>query len=147
MPETGLKGFDRTVQETNAWLHEISMAMNHPSKQLAYHALRGVLFALRDRLPVDEAFDFAAQLPMLMRGFFFEGYQAADKPEKYHHDEFLQRVRYEVQLAGGINPERATRAVLQVLSHHMDLGEVNHIRQALPADLRKLWPELTELEI
>lgn len=140
MAETGHRGFDRTVQETNTWLHEISDEMEDPRSSVAYHALRGVLFALRDRLPPDEVFDLSAQLPLLVRGLFFEGYSSKGKPEKYSHDEFLQRVRDELQTVGGANTDRAVRAVLTVLSRHIGEGEIRDVCGDLPADLRRLWP-------
>lgn len=52
--------------------------MGPPDRQMAYHALRGVLFTLRDRLTVEEAAHFASQLPLLIRGIFYEGYRSAD---------------------------------------------------------------------
>ena len=44
----------------------------HPHK--AYLALRTVLHALRDRLTLEEAVQLGAQLPMLVRGFYYEGW-------------------------------------------------------------------------
>jgi uncharacterized protein (DUF2267 family) len=140
MSNTGLRGFDRTLQETNTWLHEISEEMNHPSRKVAYHALRGVLFALRDRLPVEEVFDLSAQLPMLIRGFYFEGYRLAGKPHKYHKKEFLELVGRELQGAGGGGAEHATQAVFRVMERHIGEGELADVRHALPKDLRDLWP-------
>jgi uncharacterized protein (DUF2267 family) len=140
MPTTGQIGFDRTLQETNTWLNDISTAMGDPRRSVAYHALRGTLFALRDRLPPAEVFDLSAQLPMLLRGLFFEGYRPQGKPDKFHRDVFFERVQKELQRAGGANVETAVRAVFQVLEQHVDTGEVEDIRTALPADLRDLWP-------
>jgi uncharacterized protein (DUF2267 family) len=140
MPTTGQIGFDRTVQETNTWLNDISDAMGDPRRSVAYHALRGTLFALRDRLPPAEVFDLSAQFPMLLRGLFFEGYRPQGKPEKMHRDEFFERVQKELQSAGGANVENAVRAVFQVLDQHVGTGEIQDVRRALPADLRDLWP-------
>jgi uncharacterized protein (DUF2267 family) len=140
MQHDNFRGFDHTVQETYVWLNEIGEAMNNPHRQMAYHALRGVLFALRDRLTVEEAFNLAAQLPMLLRGLFFEAYKPTSKPEKYHSDEFLARVNRELALAGTANPENATRAVFTVLERHVSGGEINDIVDGLPRDLRRFWP-------
>jgi uncharacterized protein (DUF2267 family) len=140
MSTTGQPGFDRTIQETNTWLNEISDALGDPRRPVAYHALRGTLFALRDRLPVEEVFDLAAQFPMLLRGLFFEGYRPKNKPEKYHREEFLGRVRDELEQAGGANVEEAVRAVFRTLEQHVGDGEVRDVREALPEDLRALWP-------
>lgn len=135
------RGFDHTLEETYHWLHEIGVKMNNPNRHMAYHALRGVLFALRDRLPIEEAVQLAAQLPMLMRGIFFEGYRPAGKPDKFHAEEFLARVEHEIRLAGHAHAETAVRAVLSVLSRHVSAGEIKNVYESLPRDLRRLWPE------
>lgn len=139
MPQTGLSQFDTTVQETNQWLQEIIREF-HPDRQIAYHALRGVLHTLRDRLPVDEAMDFAAQLPTLIRGIFFEGYSVQHRPIKYNREEFLAKVFEELDMAGGGDPEDATRAVFTVISDRVSPGEVTHVREALPQEFNDLWP-------
>ena len=142
MSVTGFPTFDHTIQETHVWLHGISSEMRDPRPKIAYHALRGVLFALRDRLMIEEVFDFSAQLPLLVRGIFFEGYQPAGKPEKYHKAEFLERVSEELQKAGRANPETATRAVFKVLEQQVSEGEIANIRDGLPGDFQGLWSEV-----
>lgn len=141
MSTAGFHSFDHTVQESNIWIKEIAEYLDMPNRQVAYHALRGVLFALRDRLTVDEAFNLAAQLPLLIRGLFFEGYKAAGRPQKYHAEEFLARVERELQNTSGVTPERATRAVLLVMHHHISEGELSDLFDELPKDIRQLWPD------
>ncbi len=138
MSLSGLQVFDTTIQETNAWLHQISNEMGDPRRQIAYHALRGVLFALRDRLTIDEVFDLSAQMPMLIRGIFFEGYRPAGKPLKYHKEEFLDRINKELQTGGPVNTETAVKAVLKVMDSHISQGEMDDIRNKMSHDLRLL---------
>ena len=52
MSATGLEVFDKTLQTTNTWLKEIGDHIG-PDRQRCYHALRAVLFTLRDRLTPD----------------------------------------------------------------------------------------------
>ena len=61
MAATGLDVFDKTLQTTNIWLNEITDDLG-PDRKLAYRALRAVLHAFRDRLTIDEAAHFGAQL-------------------------------------------------------------------------------------
>lgn len=134
-------GLNRTVHATNNWLSEISDEVGIPDAQLAHHALRGVLFATRDRLTVDEAMDLSAQLPALIRGIFFEGYKPSNKPLTYRDREvFLERVSEELQTVNGANPEDVTRAVFTVLNRHISPGEVEDVRRMLPKAIRQLWP-------
>ncbi len=83
MADLNVTGLDRTVQETDKWLKEIGGGLEVEDRQIAYHALRGVLYTLRDRIEPNETFHLAAQLPLMIRGIFFEGYKPANKPEKF----------------------------------------------------------------
>lgn len=140
MAELGLEVFDRTVHDTNSWLKEISEELGHPDRQMAYHALRGVLFTLRDRLTPEEAADFASQLPILIRGIFYEGYRPANKPDTFRdRAEWLERVRIELDKVGGQNPENATRAVFRVIGRRVTGGEVEDVRRMLPSKIRDMW--------
>lgn len=43
-------------------------------------ALRSVLHTLRDRLTVEEAADLSAQLPLMIRGIYFDAWTPATAP-------------------------------------------------------------------
>src|SRR5690606_27775230 len=76
MSATGLDVFDKTLQTTNIWLNEIMDEMG-PDRQIAWKALSTVLHKLRDRLPVEAAAHLGAQLPLLVRGVYYDQYQPA----------------------------------------------------------------------
>lgn len=136
------KYFNKYLEDVNSWIDEIALELEvEHRKDWAFNALRGVLYALRDRLTYQELFQFSAQLPTLIRGIFFEGYRYADKPEKYHADEFLTRIEKAMGPAAGIPPEQAFGAVLNVLYNRMNEGELNDIYIILPRDIKKLWDE------
>lgn len=140
MSATGLEVFDQTLQKTNLWLKEI-MAHLGPDRQRAYHALRAVLHTLRDRLTVEEAAHLSAQLPLLIRGIYFEGWHPAHKPTRERtKEEFLEQVASRLQGIEPMNPEAATRAVLEVLARNVDAAEAAHVKQMLPKSLHGLWP-------
>lgn len=140
MTMTGLEAFDATVHKTNSWLNEIMTELDSDDRHEAYHALRAVLHALRDRLTVQEAVQFAAQLPMLVRGFYFDGWTPVGKPLKWHKDEFLQHVREGFRRDDDHNPEHVAHAVFKVVAAHVSEGEVRNVKDILPKDIRALWP-------
>lgn len=140
MASTRVGTFEETVAKTNAWLDELDGVMGFGDRHKAYMTLRAVLHALRDRLPTDEAVDLAAQLPMLVRGFYYEGWHPAHKPPRYRHkQDFLDRTAKEVPWLERGELERAVAAVFGVLSSELGGGEKEHVRKALPAELRELW--------
>lgn len=140
MSATGLPVFDKTLQTTNVWLNEIGEDIG-PDRQRCYHALRAVLFALRDRLSADEAAHLAAQLPTLVRGIYYDGYRPAGKPERIRsRDEFLGKINEELQQVRPIGADDAARAVFKVLDRHITRGELDEVKQSLPEDIRTLFP-------
>lgn len=144
MSATGLPTFDTTLQITNTWLTEIMSRMGWQDRHAAYHALRAVLHALRDRLSVDEATALGAQLPMLIRGFYYDGWHAAGKPDKQRTKEaFLAHVRESYTQSPEIDVEKVVRTVFQVLAHHVSAGETQSVQRVLPPELRTLFPEKT----
>ncbi|WP_337845780.1 DUF2267 domain-containing protein [Thermus sp.] len=144
MSTTGLEVFDTTLHKTHTWLKEVMEELGTEDRHRAYMALRAVLHALRDRLTVEEVAQLAAQLPMLIRGFFYEGWDPTGKPLKERHLEaFLEHVARELKTPSGpaVDPERAARAVFKVLAHRISQGEIADIRGLLPKELKALWPE------
>lgn len=141
MSATGLKVFDSTIQTANIWLDEVMCELGWSDRHKAYHALRAVLHALRDRLSVDEAAQLSAQLPLLVRGVFFEGWHPSHKPRKERHwDQFVAHVSDSFILDTEINPTEITRAVLKVLSQHVADGETESLKRVLPEQIRDLLP-------
>jgi uncharacterized protein (DUF2267 family) len=137
---TGLEAIDKTVQTTNVWLKEIGEDIG-PDRQRCYHALRAVLGALRDRLTVEESAHLAAQLPTLVRGLYYEGYVPTGKPERIRsRDEFLSRVSEGLGQIKPLGADEAAEAVFKVLSRHISKGELDEVKQSLPAEVRTLFP-------
>jgi uncharacterized protein (DUF2267 family) len=136
-----VKAFDSTIHKTNTWLKELMTELAWEDYARSYHALRAVLHTLRDRLTVEEATDLAAQLPMLIRGFYYEGWNPSRKPVSGRKkDEFLAQVLGEFGNDPHVDIEEVTRAVFRVISNHVSSGEIDDIKRCLPQDLTSLWP-------
>ena len=140
MSMTGLKVFDNTLHKTDIWLNEVMKAMSWVDRHRAYCALRAVLHTVRDRMTPDEATHLGAQLPMLVRGFYYEGWHPADKPLRYRHkEEFLAHVKEQLPGIEYSDLEKVTRIVFEVLTNHVDGGEIRQAREQMPADIQELW--------
>src|SRR5437660_480544 len=82
----------RTLQITNIWLDEIMETLG-PDRQVAWHALGAVLRALRDRLPIGLAVHLGAQLPLLVRGLYYDQWAPSEQVLKQRsREEFLAHV-------------------------------------------------------
>jgi uncharacterized protein (DUF2267 family) len=146
MSSTGLEVFDKTLQTTHVWLDEI-MAELGPDRQRAYHALRAVLPALRDRLPLNLAAHLGAQLPLLVRGIYYDNWHPQPGTSRERkQEEFLQRVGAGLEGIRPIDVKAATRVVFGVIGRHVSEGQVEKVRQALPKDILALWPEVPATE-
>jgi uncharacterized protein (DUF2267 family)/CBS domain-containing protein len=140
MSANGLATFDRSIHATNLWLKEISNELG-TDRRLAWRVLGVVLRVLRDRLPVDDAAHFAAQLPLVIRGAFYEQYRPIVQPDGMRsRAEFVARVAE--SLEGGASPvniEKAIIAVFSAVQRHVGEAETAKVRHALPEDIRTLW--------
>jgi uncharacterized protein (DUF2267 family) len=140
MSSTGLDVFDKTLQTTHQWLNEIMETLG-PDRQMAWHALGGVLRIIRDRIPLGLAAHLGAQLPLLVRGAYYDQWRPNEQPLNFRSlDEFLSALSAEFRNRV-VDPKDAARCVFQVLNHYVDPGQVEHVRQALPEEVRRLWPE------
>ena len=136
--------FDSTLQKTHQWLDELRRLGPYDDEAQAYSALRAVLHALRDRLMPDEAVHLGAQLPMLIRGFYYEGWNPSRTPRSDLDDQtrLIEVVEHELRnAAGGIDARHAIESVFRLLNEHITRGEIEDVRQQLPRELQRLWPQ------
>jgi uncharacterized protein (DUF2267 family) len=139
MSVTGLDVFDSTIHKTNIWLKDLMQVLGWQDRHKAYKALRVTLHALRDRLTIEEVAQFAAQLPMLIRGFYYEGWNPTSKPLKARHrEQFLAHIEQEFLGDNSVDSEQVARAVFSVLTMRISEGEIEDIKHLLPAEIRDL---------
>jgi uncharacterized protein (DUF2267 family) len=139
---TGYKTFDTTLEKTNGVLKHIEESYGWPKtrRNQSYGGLRAVLHALRDRLTVEETAHLSAQLPMLIRGIYFEGWEPAKVPVKMHRDDFLERIREKFPYESPGGTERLVEVVIQALRCHITEGEWQNVRASLPKDMVAVLP-------
>ena len=145
MDETKIPALDHTIQLTNIWLKKLCEEHHIGERHHAYSALRAVLHALRDRLTSRQASHLGAQLPLLVRGIYYEGWHITEQPTNDRQvNEFLARVAAELPPMFPRDALGVTNAVFDLLWKELDPGETAKIIDALPVPLRSLWPAVAQ---
>lgn len=140
MSHSAIGAFETTLQTTHAWLAELMERLEWEDKHRAYIALRAVLHALRDRLGVEDVAALGAQLPMLVRGFYYDGWHASGKPSRQRSiEEFLTQVSDNLRIDGSIDPLQVTHEVFALLKKHVAKGELHSLQAVLPGSFHELW--------
>jgi uncharacterized protein (DUF2267 family) len=132
---------DKSSQKTNIWVRDALIQLDWTDSQRAYTALRAVLHALRDRLPLAEIVQLGAQLPIFIRGVYYEGWNPAHTPVKNRKKEaFLAQIIGQFPRRADVDAEHVTRAIIRVLLYHVSKGEMDQIKNSLPHEIRQYWP-------
>ncbi|MFI6068194.1 DUF2267 domain-containing protein [Micromonospora sp. NPDC051227] len=142
MADSMISAFESSLDKTNLILKDIENAYGWPKdrRNQSYAALRTVLHLLRDRLPVNESVEFAQQLPVLVRGIYFDGWVPSDVPIKLNRDDFLYEVRQGFPYDAEGGAERVTQVVLDTLRRHVTQGEWQDVKDTMPKDLATMMP-------
>ncbi|ADZ69526.1 DUF2267 domain-containing protein [Polymorphum gilvum] len=142
MATTGITALDHSVQVAAEWLNELSDRLDWPrDNRASYLLLRTVLHAVRDWLNPDEAADLAAQLPLLVRGVYYEGWNPSSTPvHPRSKTAFMERIDKAFSKDSLADPEAAVSAVFWLLDRHVSGGEIEQVRHAMRKELRDLWP-------
>jgi len=138
---TTVPAIDHAVQQAHEWVNELRDILGIPGERSAYAALRCVLHQLRDRMPVKEATDLGAQLPTLIRGVYYEGWNPLDNPQPIHKaEEFVQDLIAKLHGHEEIHAESAIRGVFTLLAAHVSKGEIDDVIGTLPDPIKAYWP-------
>ena len=139
---TGLDVFDSTVQQTNLWLKDLMNRLVPTDRHSAYQLLRATLHVFRDRIGPENAVHFGAQLPMLIRGFYYEGWQPSKPQTKTRHlDDFLAAIEDEAGRSLGPDVQSKVKAVFTTVADKIDAHEIEKLRKVLPSELQPLLLE------
>ncbi|TPM18190.1 DUF2267 domain-containing protein [Mesorhizobium sp. B2-3-5] len=133
-------GFSHASQQAEHWVKELARDLNW-SEPSAYRLMRSVLHTLRDWLSTAEMADLSAQLPVLIRGVYFDGWKPSSTPvcERKKRD-FIASVRASFGYDDDVDFDVALNAVFALLERHISHGEIVQVRNSLKKSLRQLWP-------
>jgi uncharacterized protein (DUF2267 family) len=143
MSVKAIHNFEHAVHVANEWIKSLAGEPEIGSEAQAYVVLRTVLHALRDRLQIDEVAHLSAQLPMLVRGFFFEGWVPTwhqdTQPDSETSDQFLDEVSERLRPLSEVDVEDAVYLVYALMSRRFSEGELVYVERALPSELVQRW--------
>ncbi len=138
---SGLHVFDTTFQESNLWLKDLMARLGTKDSHAAQGIMRATLHALRDRIGPENATHLGAQLPMLLRGLYYEGWRLSRMTKERHTLQFIEHVRSLLPELDEAEVRLGICAVLDVLAARIDPGESAKLAAVFPKEMRDLWPE------
>ena len=135
-----LAELDAAVEEAQSWVDDLALRLGWRDRGKAYAALIGALHALRDALPRDEVVYLGAQLPILLRGLYYEGWHPGARPAAQSVAAICERIHETVNRDPGIDAEKAARAIFALLAARVAPSEIEDVIAATPKSLHVLWP-------
>lgn len=118
------------------------------SEKKAGRIIRSVLHALRNRLTHEESFQLLAQLPMVLKGVYVDGWKFEKKFNRITHvNEFIDEIRLEDRGLAGydfgnyVNAKLAVGAVFKALTYFVSEGEMKDVIDVMPKELKEFIRE------
>ena len=135
-----IQDFHAAVQSAEEWLDDVMKRLKWHDRSRAYLALVAALHALRDCFERDGVIYLGASLPVLLRGFYYEGWHGGRGLATKKRDVFLARIHDGVHRDPAVDPEHVARAVLALLAARLPAAEIEDAKGATPKELHNLWP-------
>lgn len=136
-----IKAIHKTYDKVNESIEKLMRSHLFADENKAFVLLRASLKALRDRLTVEEALHLGSQLPALLRGFYFEGWNLKEKTKTRSKEGFLEDVRYHLNGHEDIDISLATPVAMKVILDMIDQGEAVEVLHQMPKEIQELFPE------
>jgi uncharacterized protein (DUF2267 family) len=133
--------FERYAAEGNRFIKEVARELD-TDRSRAARITRAILHAIRDRLPANEAIEFAQGLPMALKGVFIDRYDISKTPirirDKRVFVEFIRRKAgptVSIDFPGPKSVVSALQGFFSVLERNMSYGQVHQLKQLLNREL------------
>lgn len=142
MSAQGLEVIDHTVQLTHEWINELRERLGWGSSRDALRLLRVTLVQIRNHLGHDEVAQLSAQMPLLIRGMFFEGWQPSNTPVRDRKaDSFIDAIAAHLSDSQEWRGVSDISEVFKTLENRISEGEIRDIKAGLPKAICDLWPD------
>lgn len=138
--------YEQYAYEARKFIGEVATELGDPvDLEQADRITTAVFHTLRELLTPEESLHLIAQLPMMVKAIYVNGWHINKKDRIRSMDEFVERLMLQHPRAAardfGSNEkamERA-RAVFKVVRNHIATGEVEDIIAQFPPELAALW--------
>ncbi|GGS28621.1 DUF2267 domain-containing protein [Actinokineospora fastidiosa] len=137
--------FEQAGQAARRWVREISHGFPTDDEHFVFRVLRTWLHIVRDQLTVPAAAHLAAQLPDLLRGTYYEGWNPSRVPHRADVAAFVDRFAQDA----GISPKdvpTAARVVTTRMDRLMSAGQIAKVLAQLPRDVRAVLDPAARIE-
>lgn len=140
-----IHNFDKYALKGNEFLNKLAARLgDEDNKHRAGRVLKCVLHALRNRLTIEESLQFMAQLPMVIKAVYADGWKLNAHHNKIKTmDDFSEEVIKEDGLSawkdfpGVSDATEGIEAVMKTLADYVTAGELHDIIAILPKDLQR----------
>jgi len=141
MSAQGLEVIDHTVLLTHEWINDLRDRLGWESSRDALRLLRVTLAQVRDHLGHEELAQLSAQMPLLIRGIFYEGWSPSRTPlHERSIEQFMAPIEAKCADVQDWRGKESVSAVFQTLNEKISDGEINDVRAGLPQAVRDIWP-------
>lgn len=132
--------FEAAVRTAEEWIDDFVQRLGWHDRQRGYTVLLAAIHAFRDCLPREQAIYLGAQFPILLRGFYYEGWHPGAHPTAKSRSSFLERIHDSAHRDPGIDAEYVARTVFALLTARLPTAEIEEAKAATPSALHNLWP-------
>lgn len=132
-----VSALDHAMHVAHTWIHDVAKEFDTEDREFAYRVLRAWLHTLRDRLTVEASAHFAAQLPDLIRGIFYAGWNPNSVPEKYDAHAYAARFAREANISLD-DVGKAAAATTAAALRHLPPTQMDKALGQLPTEIRSL---------
>ncbi|WP_266202866.1 DUF2267 domain-containing protein [Pontibacter kalidii] len=137
--------FEENQKDAINLLKKVAEELDTEDLNQAGRVFRAVLQAIRDRLPVNDAAHFAAQLPIIWKGIYYDQYNPAQVPVKIRDgQEWIDFIRSKNAFAANNDfitdgdIIRSFQSVFKALRHCVSAEELHKVKEAMHHDIQEL---------
>ena len=142
--------FEKYLQQADSFVYEVARVTGEPTNiSRAIRIIVALFRSLRERISPEESMQLVAQLPMILKAVYVDGWKLSKKSESGDMlFNFLDDVRKKCGPSGDTDLGNDTKAamiiqnVLGVLRNYVSEGEFQDIRAQLPAEVAQLFERI-----